>query len=255
MRNPILPPLMLLALAAALYLLPDGAFQTWRLYLNGSLARLWRPADPRRDASFATTSTERDLLDILALKDAEIAGLHKRLADLAITRQTVDKVKIVPARIVRLGPGGNLDAFTLDAGSKDGVAPGHAVVVGQALVGVVAKAERDASLALSLSSPGCYISARFGEPGAAGGRPRVLGAIQGAGAGMVNAIVFSSSTPAQDGWLAMTSGLEKSVPEGLMLGTLSGDFREGAESGTMEARLTPALDPATLDFVAVVARE
>lgn len=247
---------MLLALAAALYLLPDGAFQTWRLQLNGALARLWRPADPRPDASFATVSTERDLLDILAQKDVEIAALRRRLADLAVTAESVDNVEIVPARIVRLGPGGTLDAFTLDVGTKDGVAPGHAVVVGQALVGVVAKAERDACLALSLASTGCYISARLGEPGqAAAGRPRVLGAAQGTGAGRVKAVVFSSASPAHEGWLAMTSGLEKTVPEGLLLGTLSGDFREGMESGTLEARLYPAVDLATLDFVVVLKRK
>ncbi len=253
MRNPILPPLILLLLAAALYLLPDGAFYSWRLWLRGSFARLERPPDPREDISAATVSLPRDLLDILVQKDAEIADLNRRLRELGATREKVPGALVIPARVVRLGPDNNLDTFTIDAGSLAGVKAGQAVTVGQALVGVVVRSEAEASLVLSLSSPGCYISARLGEPGGSSDRPRILAAAQGAGGGRVKAILFSSESAVKEGWTAMTSGLEKEIPEGLLIGTLAGRFAEGTESGTMEAELRPGVDLASLDYVAVVA--
>ncbi|MDR1518639.1 MAG: hypothetical protein LBU23_00635 [Planctomycetota bacterium] len=252
MRNSFLPPLILLLLAAALLLAPDGAFQAWRLQLRGAFARLEKPPDPRLDASLALFSTDRDLLDILAQKDAEIADLRRRLADLGVSRDLLPTLSIVPARIIGLGPEDNLDSFTIDSGTLDGVAPGQAVVVGQAMVGVVAKSEARASLVLSLSSPGCYISARLGEADASAERSRVLGALRGAGGGKIKAIVFFSESAAREGWLAMTSGLEKGIPAGLILGRLAERFSTGDESGTMEAEIIPGVEFDALDFVAVV---
>ncbi len=254
MRNPLLPPLMLLLLAAALYLVPDGAFYGWRLWLRGAFARLETPPDPRADASAATASLPRDLLDIIAQKDAEIADLNRRLRELGVTRDKLAKATVIPARVIRLGPDNNLDSFTIDAGSADGVQAGQAVVVGQALVGVVVRSEVNASLVLSLSSPGCYLSARLGEPEGSPDRPRLLSAVQGEGGGRVKSIIFSSESAAKEGWVAMTSGLEKDIPEGLILGRLACRFVEGAEGGTMEAALRPGVDLTSLDFVAVVAR-
>lgn len=255
MRTPLLPPLLLLCLAAALYFLPDGASYAWRLRLQGAIARLDRPPDPRPDAGMATFSDRRDLLDLLSQKDAEIADLNRRIRDLGVTTESVPNVRIIPARVMRLGPDNSLDTYTIDVGTRQGVVAGQAVVVGQVLVGVVARAEEEASLVLSLSSPGCYISARLGEREGAVGRPRILGAVKGAGAGRVRAVVFSSGSAGQQGWLAMTSGLEKNVPEQLVLGSLAERFEPGEESGTMEAELRPGVDLDSVDFVAVLARE
>lgn len=245
---------MLLVLAVALYLLPDGALYSWRLYLRGTIARLHRPPDPRHDADGEVFSTRRDLFDILQQKDAQIADLTRRLQELGVSVESVERMRIVAARVVRLGPDNTLDTFTIDAGSADGVEVGHAVVVGQAVAGVVVKAEPKASLVLSLSSPGCYISARLGEQGGSSERPRILCAVKGTGGGDVSVVIFSSSTAAKEDWVAMTSGLEKSIPEGLLLGTLVGRPAEGEESGTLEAALKPATDLSSLDFVAVLTR-
>jgi cell shape-determining protein MreC len=76
--------------------------------------------------------------------------------------------------------------------------------------------------------------------------------VRGLGAGGVAAVVFSTATAAKDGWVAMTSGLEESVPEGLILGTLAGALAEGEENGTLEGRLRPAADLPSLDFVSVL---
>lgn len=255
MRNPLLAPLILLALAVGLYLLPDGAFHFWQLSLRGAFARLLKPPDPREDASLATFSDCRDALDLVARKDAEIADLHRRLASLGVTREEVPSMGIVPAKVIRLGPDNNLDSYTIDVGSRDGVAPGQAVVVGGALVGVVARSEADASLVLSLASTGCYISARLGAPEGSVGRPRLLGAARGDGGGDVRAVVYGGATAAKEGWLAITSGLEKEIPEGLLLGRLAGRFLSGREDGTLEAELRPAMELSDLDFVTVLIRK
>ncbi|MCC8108363.1 MAG: rod shape-determining protein MreC [Planctomycetes bacterium] len=255
MRTPVLPPLILLVLAAALYLLPDGSLYAWRLYLRGAVARLYRPPDPRADASRDTFSDSRDLLILLHQREAQIADLRRRLAELDAARERVPDQAIVAARVVRLGPDNTLDTFTIDVGTRDGVLPGQAVVVGEAVAGIVARAEAEAALVLSLASTGCYLSARIGEPGGSVDRPRLLGAVRGIGAGDVAAVIFSSATAAKEGWIAMTSGLEGTVPEGLIIGTLAGSLVEGEESGTLEARLRPVVDLTSLDFVSVIARK
>ena len=254
MRTPILPPLLLLLLAAALYLLPDGSLYAWRLRVRGAVARLQRPADPRSDAGDVFSDCA-DLVNLLHRKEAEIADMRRRLSEVGVAMEKVDSAAIVAARVVRLGPDNTLDTFTIDAGSKDGVEPGQAVVVGDAVAGIVVRSEDEASLVLSLSSPGCYISARLGEPGGSPERPRLLCAVRGVGAGGVSAVVFSTDTAAKEGWIAMTSGLEPSVPEGLVLGTLVGTLVEGDENGTLEAELRPATDLESLDFVSVLVRK
>lgn len=246
---------MLLLLAAALYMLPDGALYAWRLSLQGSIARLYRPADPRPDMSRDLYTEHRDLVMILHQQHAQLADMRRRLTEIGITTEHVDKVKIVAGRVIRLGPDNTLDTFTIDVGSVDGVAPGQACVVGQALVGVVVRTEANASLVVSLSSPGCYISARLGETQGPNDRPRLLCAVRGLGGGSVSTVVFSTATVAREGWIAMTSGLEASIPEGLILGTVAGRMAEGEENGTLEAELRPAADLSSLDFVTVLARE
>lgn len=253
MRNPVLPPLMLLLLAVALYMLPDGTLYGWRLSVRGTIARLYRPPDPRHDAVQETFSGYNDLVGILHEKEAQIADMRRRLAEVGVTMEEVEGVKIVAARVVRLGADNTLDTFTIDVGTRDGVEAGNAVVVGRAVAGVVVRAEAEAALVLSLASRGCYLSARLGEPGGSPERARLLCAVRGLGGGEVATVIFSSSTAAKEGWLAMTSGLEKSVPEGLLLGTVSSRPAAGDESGTLEARLRPAADLESLDFVTVLA--
>ena len=246
---------MLLLLAAALYMLPDGALYAWRLSLQGTIARLYRPADPRPDASSNLFTEHRDLIMLLHQQHAQLADMRRRLTEIGVATEHVDKVKIIAGRVIRLGPDNTLDTFTIDVGSLDGVAAGQACVVGQALVGVVVRTEANASLVLSLASPGCYISARLGETQGANDRPRLLCAVRGVGGGSVSTVVFSTATPVKAGWVAMTSGLEPSIPEGLILGTVAGAMAEGAENGTLEAELRPAADLASLDFVTVLVRE
>jgi cell shape-determining protein MreC len=251
MRNSFFPTLILVFLAAALAFFPDGTFQAWRLALRGSLVRLEKPSAPQFAPELS--ADERDLLDLLALKNAEIAGLRRRLADLGASREAIPNAAIIPARVIGLGPEDNLDSFTIDAGSEDGVTPGQAVAVGLNLVGVVAKSGSRASLVLSLASPGCYLTARLGGPESASDHPpQTLGAVRGAGGGRVRSILFSSESEAREGWLAVTSGLEKGVPAGLILGRLMERFSDGEESGTLEAGIAPGRDLASLDFVAVV---
>ncbi|MDR1612543.1 MAG: rod shape-determining protein MreC [Planctomycetota bacterium] len=255
MKTPLVPSLMLLALAAALCLLPDGAFRTWRLRLHGSLARLSRPDDGIAGPEAVARPVEEELIERLRQKDEEIAVLNRRLRELGQTREAFPALSIVPARIIALGPNSTLDSFTIDAGTSQGVKPGDAVVVGQALAGVVAQSEPGASLALSLSSPGCYLSARIGPRESSGIAARELGAAQGSGLGEIRAVVFSSGSDATTGWLATTSGLEDGIPEGILIGTVAGEFYEGRENGAVEAQLTPFVNLNGLDYVTVIGRQ
>lgn len=252
MKVPLLPALTLLAVAAALFLLPDGAFHSWRLALHGAFARLSAPPEGDDSEERAEYPINEDLVDRLRQKDAEIAILNQRLRDFGLTRQAVRAERIVQARIISLGPSQTLDTFTIDAGTDRGVAAGDAVAVGQAVAGVVAMAGERSSLVLSLSSPGCYLSVRLGPAEATGQFNRELCAVQGTGRGGVKAVLFSTGSGASPGWVALTSGLERGVPEGLVVGTVAGDFIEGTEAGTLEAELRPRADLASLDYVTVL---
>ena len=256
MKVPFLPALILFALGVALFLLPDGSFHSWRLLLHGSVARLSRvPEGGEMDVHPAPpASIDNELLDRLRQKDAEIASLNQRLRDLGVSRAEVPEVSIIPSRVIMLGPDATLDTFTIDVGSADGVSSGDAVVVGEAVAGLVARVGERASLVLSLSSPGCYLSVRLGPSGASL-EDREVCAVQGAGRGRVRIILFSSGSAASPGWIAMTSGLEKAVPESLLVGTVAGAFFEGSEAGTLEAELKPRVDLNALDYVTVLARK
>jgi cell shape-determining protein MreC len=246
---------MFVLLSAALYCLPDGTLYSWRLSLRGTVARLWRPPDPRQDAAGHVVTDHRDLLDILHQQHARLADMRRRLAEIGVTGEHVENMKLIAGRVVRLGQGNSLDTFTIDVGTADGVLPGQACVVGQAVAGIVVRTEENASLVLNLASPGCYVSARLGEPGGSIDRPRLLCGVRGAGAGVVSSVIFSTDSPAKEGWIAMTSGLEPLIPEGLILGTVAGRMVEGEENGTLEAELRPATDLTSIDFVTVLARE
>lgn len=254
MKTPLIPTLMLLALAAALYLAPDGAFRTWRLYLHGSFARLFKPADGSDSDERVAYPVDRELRDRLVQLNAEIASLNARIRDLGLTREKIPETRIVPARIISLGPNATLDTYTINAGGDDGVRVGDAVVVGQAVAGVVTRCEPRASLVLSISSPGCYLSVRLGPAESPGLESRELCAVQGLGRDGVKIVLFSTGSVARPGWVAMTSGLEKGIPEGLLVGVVASDFSEGTENGTLEAELKPQLDLLTLDYVTVVKR-
>lgn len=257
MRTLVLPPMMLLALALALYLLPDGALSTWRLALHGALARLSSDVDDTGASdALERIDIDRELTMRLAQKDAELADARRQLRDFGLTRETVPGIEIIPARVVGLGAYGQPGTFTVDIGLASGTRPGDAVVVGQVLVGVVAQVGASSSLVLSLSSPGCYISARVSPTDAAAGpADRELCAVSGDGKGGTRVIAFGPGTSASEGWLILTSGLEAGVPEGLMIGEVGGGFSDGSESGTVEAPVKTAVDPAALDYVAVLKRK
>lgn len=254
MKAPILPLLFLLALALALYLLPDGSSSTWRLTLHGMLSRLNKPADGWEIPENTTVDINTELLERLQQKDAELAALAQRLRDFEIARSSIPQVRITPSRIIRLGPNATIDTFTIDSGSEDGIAAGDAVTVGQAIVGVVAKVEEHASLVLALSSPGCYLSVRLGPPESGRETLRELCAVQGTGQGGIKAVLFSTGSPASPSWLALTSGLEDGIPEGLLVGSVAGNFIEGEESGTLEAELKSAANLTALDYVTVLSK-
>ncbi len=254
MKAPILPLLFLLALAIALYLLPDGSYNTWRLTLHGLLARLSRPADGWEIPENTSVDINTELLQRLQQKDAELAALAQRLRDFEIATTSIPAVRFTPSRIIRLGPNATLDTFTIASGSLSGIAAGDAVTVGQALVGVVAKVEEHASLVLSLSSPGCYVSVRLGPPESGRETLRELCAVQGTGQGGIKAVLFSTGSPASPGWLALTSGLEDGIPEGLLVGLVASDFVEGEEAGTLEAELKATANLTALDYVTVLSR-
>jgi cell shape-determining protein MreC len=88
-----------------------------------------------------------------------------------------------------------------------------------------------------------------------GATARELGVVQGAGFGDVKAVVFSSGSNATTGWIATASGLEGQIPEGILIGTVAGDFHEGVENGTVEAQLTPFANLNGLDYVTVIGKQ
>ena len=252
MKTPLLPTLMLFALAAALYLAPDGAFHAWRLYLHGAFARLAKPADGSDSAERTGYPVDEEMRARLVQMNAEIASLHIRLRDFGESRDAVPAAGIVHGRVILLGPNGIADTYTIDVGGVDGVGVGDAVVVGQAIVGVVARCEPMASLVLSLSSPGCYLSVRLGPAESPGDSARELCAVQGLGGGGSKIVFFSTGSAAHPGWTALTSGLEKGIPEGLLVGTVAGELSEGVENGTLEADIRPYADLTSIDYVAVI---
>ena len=216
----------------------------------GPLERLLGPGD---DEVSAARAEQAALATRLAAAQREVAALHGSAGILEIP--ALAGARLVPARVVAVGASGPAgpERVTIDAGSRDGVEVDRTVVAADGLVGRVVSVAPWTSDVLLLGSPDLTVGVRVGPRGvlgeasgaalAGGARPdpgQLSFALVDRGAALVGDVVTTLGSVGDRPYVAgVTVGTVATVQLGV--GRL-------APAGTV----TPAVDPTSLDVVAVV---
>ena len=148
-------------------------------------------------------------------------------------------------------------SFSIDRGSRDGIAPGDAVVDSTTdgrllLIGVVRECSERSSRISAIHDPDLRISGRLTGNSVgfinAGNAP--------VHAGMVRFGMLAPESRCTPGEAVMTTGYERGIPEGIKIGELviNNDFIPDNESD-FSCALRPAVNFENLRFVTVVSRD
>lgn len=136
------------------------------LDLHARLARLAGDREAREEAGPGD--------DRVKLLEAENAGLRRALLEAGAVRELAEagpRVRLIPAEAMPLGAGRELlHRIVLGRGRQDGVLPGHPVLAGDALVGMVAATSEGTCEVRLVSDPSFRIRATL---------PRALGDVEG----------------------------------------------------------------------------
>lgn len=181
----------------------------------------------------------------------ELAASRARAADLAARHRldgaTPAGLRTVTARVVGFGAGhGWSSTVTIDAGARDGVRPDTTVLDADGLVGRVVAVDPRSSVVLLVTDPRFAVGVRT-ESG------RLGVASNGATSLALFAAAGEDRAAPRAGSAVVTLGSAGGRPfvPGVKVGTVTADLTApGALTGTATVR--PAVDPAGLDFVAVV---
>jgi rod shape-determining protein MreC len=153
--------------------------------------------------------------------------------------------KIVPARVLGLGPGEGFDwTLTLDVGVKSGIKVDQTVTDGVGLVGRVLHADASSCVVLLAADPGSGVGVRDLRSGE-------VGVASGAGTAGFTFVPLNPKASIRVGDTLATgpAGSTSYIP-GLTVGTVSG-VRTSVD-GTVRATVRPATSPTSLDLVGVI---
>lgn len=149
---------------------------------------------------------------------------------------------MVPARVASVGSSFGFEStVTIDAGSRDGIAPGQTVVGGDGLLGRTLRVGPFTSTVLLLTDPGFTVGARLTREG-------TVGLATGDGSGLVLSLVEGGRVEVGDALL--TTGSDTFVP-GVPVGRVT-SVEPGAQALVTTATVEPFADVSSLDLVGVV---
>ncbi|MFH0911529.1 MAG: rod shape-determining protein MreC [Planctomycetota bacterium] len=262
---------VLLLLSIGLYLLPTELLATWRLavfsaYVSG--LRTLRPPEKEIPPSLESSREDRDpaarletrerelreLRDLLAQSRAELADARRRLGQLAEAREYLPTLRFTTAFVIGRPMGlslgdeeENRSGIILDRGADDGLAPGDAVLQGQAVLGQVTEAHPHAARVLLLNSPRSVVAGHIGKN-------RTECYVRGTLTGGCEAVFFGRRPDVGRGDLVFTSGFLGVFPPDLIIGALTAPPVEGPEPVTFVAPLEIRAETGALDLALVVRR-
>jgi rod shape-determining protein MreC len=228
--------------------------------VRGALGSLYRGTDavlgPARQfiQGVPSAGTNHSRISTLRHENAELKGrlaaaeadraAHAQLARLQLSA-TSGRYRIVPARVIALGPGGGFDwTVTLDVGTGSGIRVDQSVTDGAGLVGRVLHADASSCTVLLGADPGAGVGARdlrSGQVGIATGR---------GSAGFTFVPLDPKAVIRVGDRLAAGPSGSTSFVAGLAVGTVT-SVRTSAD-GTTSATVRAAVSPTSLDLVGVI---
>jgi rod shape-determining protein MreC len=252
--------LAFLALGLLTLDLGGGELRSAHSGVRGALGSLYRGTDavlgPTRQfiQGIPSAGSNHSRISALRRENAVLRGrvaaaeadrlAHAQVARLQLAA-TSGGYRVVPARVIALGPGGGFDwTVTLDVGTGSGIRVDQTVTDGAGLVGRVLHADASSCVVLLGADPGAGVGVRdlrTGQVGVATGRGR-------AGFTFVpldpNAVVRVGDRLATG-----PAGSTSFVPR-LAVGTVT-SVRTSAD-GTTTATVRAAVSPTSLDLVGVI---
>jgi rod shape-determining protein MreC len=228
--------------------------------VRGTLGALYRGTDaavgPVREflAGVPTAGSNRAKLETLRHENAVLRGqLAAAHADATTSNElarlqlaaTSGGHRILPARVVALGPGEGFDwTVTLDVGTKDGVVVGQTVTDGAGLVGRILHADPATAVVLLAADPGSGVGVRDLRTGQ-------VGVATGEGLhGFEFAPIDSTAVIKVGDQLSTGPVGSTSYVAGLPVGVVSA-VRVSAD-GSTRATVRPVVSPTTLDLLGVI---
>jgi rod shape-determining protein MreC len=218
-------------------------------------AALVRPVtsvvDAVRDADGAQArirdlERENDALR-LQLNTSELARNRARELDALLGVAGLGRYRVVPARVVAIGPAQSFSwTVSIDAGTRDGVAPDMTVLNGDGLVGRVRSASTGTATVLLAADPTSSVGVRLEST-------MRVGVLEGTGPGPLELSLLNPDTPVEPGDRLVTFGSQGSTPfvAGVPVGEVAQvQSRPGAL--TKRATVTPYVDFTALELVGVV---
>lgn len=139
-----------------------------------------------------------------------------------------------------------MESLTIDKGSDDGLYEGLAVLSGQGtIIGKIDQVSPQNAEVLLTNHRDCRLAAKLTDS------EKTSGIVQGDLGLTLKMEFIPQSTELESGTLVVSSGLESSIPAGLVIGRVSEIFKENNELW-QEAIIEPLVDPADLLVVSVL---
>jgi rod shape-determining protein MreC len=220
----------------ALYRGTDGVLGPVRRFVQGV---------PHAAGNRSTITRLRHENAELKAKLAQSADDQATAADLARLRLGAGSARVLPARVIALGPGSGFDwTVTLNVGGHDGVHLGQTVTDGSGLVGRVLHVSATSCVVLLAADPGSGVGARDTRTGE-------LALATGRGTSGFGVTPLNPTATLQVGDSLVTGPARQSTyVAGLPIGTIT-SVRTSADGSTV-ATVKPAVSPTALDLVGVI---
>lgn len=167
----------------------------------------------------------------------------KRAAILKSAREFKSSV-ICYASVIGANDDGFIYYYTIDRGSDDGISEGDGVVTYEGAVGRVYKVSASTCLVQLLTDIKSAISVRDE-------RSRVAGILSGESYNRCSMNYIPKEEDVKEGDSVVASGLGKSFPEGIRIGTVT-DVNKKVDTLSMTVKVKPAVNMMTVEEVMVV---
>jgi rod shape-determining protein MreC len=150
----------------------------------------------------------------------------------------------VTARVIGFDPSGFTRYILINAGQKEGIAPGMAVVTERGLVGRVVNVYKNTAKVLLITDPSSSVSAYLQGS-------QATGMVEGTPDGSLVMRYIPLEVKVSVGEIALTSGLGGTLPKGLVIGQVI-EIEKKDYDLFQEVRLKPSVDFDRLELVLVL---
>lgn len=189
---------------------------------------------------------ERLIIENIQLRELEAE--NRALRELLRFTQENPALDYTAARVTARVIGFNLSGFTryvlINAGQREGVLPGMAVVTERGLVGRVVDVYHTASKVLLITDPTSSIAAYLQGS-------QATGMVEGTPEGMLIMRYIPLEAKVSVGEIALTAGLGGTLPKGLVIGQVI-EIERKDYAPFQEVRIKPSVDFDRLELVLVL---